>query len=156
MLTAIGDAGPKGKGVFAKVLIQANTKVAAFEGPGKWIWEIPLEDWPYTFQVGYDRYVRPRKHGVAWYINHSCDPNCLILGRSIITWRPVASGEELTLDYSTDVDWPGFSMACSCGSPRCRKVVRAYRFLPRELKLRYGAHVAPYILRAYSASASRP
>lgn len=123
--------------------------MANFRGASKWIWDIPRDVWPYTFQVGYDRYVVPRRGGPAWYINHSCEPTCLISGRSIVTARKILAGEELTFDYSTDVDWPRFRMRCACGGERCRGVVRAYRFLPDRLKLEYGKHVAPYIARAY-------
>ncbi len=108
-----------------------------------------MEDWPYTLQVGYDRYVVPRRHGVIWYFNHSCEPNCGIKGTRIIAERDIMKGEELTFDYSCDVDWPGFTMPCKCGSPACRKVVRAYRYLPASVKKKYGDRVAPFILRAY-------
>lgn len=145
----VGDAGPKGMGVFASAPIRRSAVIASFRGRPKWIWDIPQEIWPYTIQVDYDRYVVPRRGGVAWYFNHSCEPNCAISGKSIIADRDIDEGEELTFDYSTDVDWDGFRMKCSCGSRRCRKVVRAYRYLPAKLKLRYGDHVAPFILREY-------
>jgi hypothetical protein len=147
----IGDAGPKGRGLFAKVSIPPTVTVTTFRGAPKWIWDIPEHYWPYTFQVDYDRYVLPRRSSRARYINHSCEPNCMISGRSIVSSSSISKGEELTFDYSTDVDWPGFKMTCMCGCPKCRKVVRAYRFLPKRLKLRYGRSVADYILREYGA-----
>lgn len=147
--TVIGDAGPRGKGVFAAADIRRFTVIGSYRGRPRWIWDIPKEVWPYTIQVGYDRYVVPRKKGTVWYLNHSCDPNCEITGRAIVARREVRKGEELTFDYSCDVDWPGFAMACSCWTPRCRKVVRAYRFLPAKLKAEYGRHVAPFILKEY-------
>lgn len=145
----IGDAGPKGRGVFAAGRIARSTPLATFKGTPRWIWDIPREVWPYTIQVDYDRYVVPRKNGVGWYINHSCDPNCVISGLSIVAERDIQKGEELTFDYSTDVDWTGFEMACSCQTSLCRETVRAYRFLPGELKQRYGKSVAPFIRRRY-------
>jgi hypothetical protein len=148
--TRIGDCGPRGEGVFATRLILASTRVATFLGTPRWIWDIPENFWPHTFQVDYDRYALPRRNSVGWLINHSCDPNCFVSGRSIVTQRDVRRGDELTFDYSTDVDWPGFRMVCRCGSINCRKVIRAYRFLPKKLKLKYGRHVAPYISRKYS------
>ena len=129
--------------------MEASTIVATFRGKPRWIWDIPEDVWPHTFQVGYDRYVVPRRGGPAWYINHSCEPNCLISGRSIVTAREIEKGEELTFDYSTDVDWQDFRMPCSCGSDGCRRVVKAYRFLPRRLRHKYGRHVAPFIARRY-------
>ncbi len=147
----MGDAGPKGRGVFAAGRIARSTAIATFRGAPKWVWDIPKELWPYAIQVDYDRYVVPRRNSVGWYINHSCDPNCVMSGLSIIAGRDVKSGEELTFDYSTDVDWAGFMMACSCGSYRCRRKIRAYRFLPDELRQRYGSSVAPFIRRRYLA-----
>lgn len=147
--TYVGDAGPKGEGVYAAEQIGRGTRVATFYGRPKWIWDIPEEVWPYTIQVDYDRYVLPRRKGVVWYMNHSCDPSCVISGNGLVAERDIKKGEELTFDYATDVDWPGFRMTCSCGSLDCRKVVRAYRFLPAKQKQRYGRNVAPFILREY-------
>ena len=153
---AVSDAGPKGKGVFAAAAIPSGAVVATFRGRGRLVWDIPREDWAYAFQVDYDTYVVPRQGSAGWYINHSCEPNCLVSGRSILTARSVRRGEELTFDYSTDVDWPGFAMPCSCGAPGCRGVVKAYRFLPESVKARYDGHVAPYISREYPASTREP
>jgi hypothetical protein len=136
-------------GVFASGPIRRSAVIGSFRGKPRWIWEIPQELWPYTIQVDYDRYVVPRRRGVVWYMNHSCAPNCVISGSRISAERDIEKGEELTFDYSTDVDWTGFSMRCTCERPDCRKVIRAYRFLPEEVKLRYGRHVAPFILREY-------
>lgn len=150
----IGQAGPKGKGAFAAAPIRAAAKVATFGGTPKWIWKVPKQVWPHTFQVDYDRYVVPRRSSAAWAINHSCEPNCLIRGRSIVAARRIETGEELTFDYSTDVDWPDFAMVCKCGSSGCRRVVRAYRYLPERLRLRYGRNVADYIWKRYGDSAN--
>jgi len=100
--------------------------------------------------VDYDRYKVPKKNSVGWMINHSCDPNCVVSGNSVVARRDIKRGEELTFDYSTDVDWPGFAMACRCGSLGCRRIIRAYRFLPREVAMGYGRYVAPYISKNYA------
>jgi hypothetical protein len=148
-LVRVADAGRKGKGIFASAAIKKSSTIATFRGKPKWVWEIPVEVLPYTIQVDYDRYVVPKRGGTIWYMNHSCEPNCGITGNRIVAERDIANGEELTFDYSSDVDWPGFRMKCSCGCTTCRKVIRAYRFLSIALKLRYGRHVAPFILRRY-------
>jgi len=145
----IGDSGAKGRGAFASAPIRAWTTVATYRGKARWIWDIPRDLWPYTFQVDYDRYKVPRKGSVGWFINHSCDPNCVVSGNSVAARRDIKRGEELTFDYSTDVDWPGFAMACRCGGRGCRRTIRAYRFLPREVAMGYGRYVAPYISKNY-------
>ena len=60
------------------------------------------------------------------FINHSCEPNSAFTGeRTLVALRPIASGEEVTMDYSTteaDVAW---SMSCFCGSAACRATLRS-------------------------------
>jgi uncharacterized protein len=144
----IREAGEKGKGVFAAAAIEPGETVWDFEGKEEWIWEIPKEFWEYCFQVDYDRYVQPERGSPGWYINHSCSPNCAIMGRTrIVALRRIEPGEEVTFDYSTNVGWDGFKMKCKCGAPSCRKVVRSYQYLSPETKGRYGACVSPFLLR---------
>jgi len=59
------------------------------------------------------------------YLNHSCEPNCELLweldGRRprvyVQTTRPIAIGEQLTLDYA----WPADeAIPCQCQSASCR------------------------------------
>ena len=57
----------------------------------------------------------------ARYINHSCEPNCIIKtikNRAfIVSIRPIAPGEELTYDYMYDIEC---REPCFCGAPACR------------------------------------
>jgi hypothetical protein len=147
-LLRIGEAGAKGKGVYAAKRIELGELVWDYAGEARWIKEIPKRLWRYCFQVDYDRYVVPEKGSAGWFMNHSCDPNCVIMGRTrIVAVRRIEPGEEVTFDYSTNVGWDGFSMRCKCGAKGCRKVVRSYRFLPDELKGRYGACASEFLLR---------
>ena len=57
----IGEAGTKGKGVFAARPIEPGELVWDYAGDEKWIRDIPRELWQYSFQVDYDRYVVPKK-----------------------------------------------------------------------------------------------
>jgi SET domain-containing protein len=65
----------------------------------------------------------------AELINHSCDPNLYSMirrGRILyLSKRPIASGEELTVDYyfARDVE----RVACRCGSARCRGTINVLR-----------------------------
>jgi SET domain-containing protein len=143
----IADAGDKGKGVFVTNNIYAGDLVMDFQGKEEWIWDIPEDVWEYTFQVDYDRYILPEKGSFGWFLNHSCEPNCVIVGRTrILALRTIEPGEELAIDYSTNVGWDGFAMRCSCGSPACRGVIRSYRYLDPMLKGRYGACVSAFLL----------
>ena len=58
------------------------------------------------------------------YMNHSCAPNCYpdadATGRRlfIFSYRAIAAGEELTIDYGYDAATP--LDPCNCGAPECR------------------------------------
>lgn len=80
-------------------------------------------------------------------INHSCDPNCGIVGsRRLIAVREIAAGEEITFDYSTaewtpesylrydSTEWP---MKCNCGYVACRRLITCFPYLSEELKAHY-------------------
>jgi hypothetical protein len=152
----IGGAGPKGKGVFAARKIEVGEPVWDYAGEERWIKEIPKKLWRYCSQVDYDRYVVPEKGSAGWFMNHSCEPNCVIMGRTrIVSLRRIEPGEEVTFDYSTNVGWDGYSMRCKCGSRECRKVVKSYRFLPDELKGHYGACASAFLLPPTKSSPAR-
>ncbi|MGC2398455.1 MAG: SET domain-containing protein-lysine N-methyltransferase [Acidobacteriaceae bacterium] len=63
-------------------------------------------------------------HGMAMYINHSCDPNCEtdeIRGRVWITsLRSIQPGEELTYDYNLYDGGDEDEARCYCGASICR------------------------------------
>jgi uncharacterized protein len=143
----IGDAGPKGKGVFAVARLEPGELVWDYEGKEQWISDIPEGVWQYTFQVDYDRYILPEEGSVGWYLNHSCEPSCVIIGRTrILALSTIESGDEVTFDYSTNVGWDGFTMQCRCGSKQCRRIIRSYRYLSPELRGRYGGCVSRFLL----------
>lgn len=143
----IERAGAKGRGVFASRRIEPGELVWDYAGTERWIKDIPKTLWRYCFQVDYDRYVVPPKGSPGWFMNHSCQPNCVVMGRTrIVALRRIEPGEEVSFDYSTNVGWEGFSMRCKCGEGDCRKVVRSYGSLPEELKGRYGACVSAFLL----------
>jgi SET domain-containing protein len=156
---SISDAGGKGRGLFATSRITKDDAILSFRGRERWIWGIPEELWEYSFQVDYDRYIVPRKGSHGWFLNHSCEPNSGILGRtSIVALSDIAKGEEMTIDYSTNVGWDGFAMECRCGERNCRRVIKSYRYLTDKNKRSYGKHVSPYLLesRKIGRRAKRP
>jgi SET domain-containing protein len=77
--------------------------------------------------------------------NHSCDSNMWMRDAfTLEARRDIAAGEELTIDYGlqTAVDW---EMACNCGSPLCRQVVRGSDWKRPELQQRYRGHFSPFL-----------
>lgn len=79
-------------------------------------------------------------HGVAMFINHSCDPNCEtdeIDNRVwIIAIRNIKAGEELTYDYMLydgDEDDPA---PCYCGSRNCRGTMYSENEIRRQKRIK--------------------
>lgn len=64
------------------------------------------------------------------YVNHSCDPPMLGVGRGFeIAVRDIAVGEQITCDYGgLNLTAP---LPCRCGSPRCRGTIDADDVLRR-------------------------
>jgi uncharacterized protein len=81
------------------------------------------------------------------YGNHSCDPNLWHTSPyEIATRRPVAVGEELTVDYGTHSAGAGFSMRCACGALTCRGAVTSEDWRCPELQgATYRGHWAPVL-----------
>ncbi len=100
-----------------RVLEYAGERISKAEG------NVRYEGRPFTYLFGVgDGEVVIDGHGMAMFVNHSCDPNCETDeedGRVYIaSIRDIAAGEELTYDYwlyDGDDDAP-----CSCGSKKCR------------------------------------
>ncbi len=131
-----GASSIHGRGVTARVLIPAGTRVVEYTGERITKAEADRreklrlargrrggDDCVYIFELNarHDLDGRTRRN-VARLINHSCAPNCraeTIRGRIwIIARREIPPGEELTFDY-------GFALKewrlhpCRCGSPKC-------------------------------------
>ncbi len=131
----IGET-PVGKGVFVTRPYAAGEEILVFTGE-----EIDFEtslakgerecD---AFQIGPNRYLDLDTPGV--FINHSCDPNTGIRDDiRLVALRDLRPGEEIRYDYSTTMDEDHWEMDCRCGSPKCRGVIRDFKWLPKELKL---------------------
>jgi SET domain-containing protein len=91
----------------------------------------------YLFGIGDGKTVI-NGHGMAMYINHSCDPNCEteeLRGRVwVMSIREIAPGEELTYDYNL-YDGDEDEARCHCGASNCRKTM----YSPEEIARRQRA-----------------
>jgi hypothetical protein len=77
-------------------------------------------------------------HGIAMFINHSCDANCEteeIDGRVwIMAIRDIAAGEELCYDYCL-YDGDDEEAPCNCGAKNCRGSMYSAEELRRRKRL---------------------
>lgn len=139
-----------GKAVFANDDIERDEVIALWDGP---VYEVennselpndpPLMVADHAIQ--FEQHKWRDSEGLARYINHSCEPNCGIKGLfTVVAMRDIMKGEEITWDYemTENSDW---EMHCKCGSDHCRKVIRAYRFLPPEIKIKYQNYTSEWL-----------
>jgi SET domain-containing protein len=130
-----------GRGVFAAKAFRKGDRIIEYTGR-RILWSsVPRElDDPrmYFFAIGDGKWViDPSVDGnEAQWINHSCDPNCVIRERKgrifIDALRNIRATEELFYDYNleTDADVPRTKeiedeCPCRCHSPRCRGTLLA-------------------------------
>jgi uncharacterized protein len=154
---AIGPSSIAQIGLFARAAIVPSTVVSRLGGrlvTGRELQQILSEaadrpDHPYvdTITVGEDLHLVLPPGQPNHYGNHSCDPNLWWADAFTLTARrPIVAGEEVTSDYGTSSGVAGFVMACSCGSPLCRKVITGEDWRRPELQPRYGDHWVPVLL----------
>jgi SET domain-containing protein len=114
-------------GVFTTAPIARGRKVVEYTGEritkeqGDKLYE--KRDITYLFAVGNGARVIDG-HGIAAFINHSCDPNCEtdeIKGKIwILAIRNIRPGEELTYDYNLFDGEQGDPAICHCKAKHCR------------------------------------
>jgi len=114
----------------------------------------------HSMQVDVNTHILP--DGVLIHVGHSCDPNCGVLIRAasreieVRALRPIAPGEELTLDYNTfEYELDHGDGRCLCGSAKCRGKVPGFKHVAADVKARYGEYIAEY-LRIIETGATVP
>ena len=77
-------------------------------------------------------------HGIAMFINHSCDANCETEEIDERVWimaiRDIAAGEELCYDYCL-YDGGDEEAPCNCGAKKCRGSMYSVEELRRRKRL---------------------
>lgn len=143
----VRNAGPKGKGLFAKKFIQKEEMVVNFQGK---IVKANLIDtstyknvYDYCFQIEKNLYICPEESDInnidkAFYFNHSCEPNCGVKGQvTFIAMRDIQPKEEITFDYAM-TDNLDFRMKCFCRSHNCRKIITGNDWINKNLQKNIG------------------
>lgn len=79
------------------------------------------EDNVYIFYLDEHRYLDTAQSGKIRYINHSCEPNALVVERDanslyLVAARDIQAGEELTIDY----DFAEIYDLCQRDNPACK------------------------------------
>jgi uncharacterized protein len=145
-----GDITIAGRGTHALVEIAAGEVVVAFGGfmvDGDVFAALPAQRRSLSIQVADDLYcVGPEQAEPNDMVNHSCDPNCGILGSLVlVAIRPIAAGEELCYDYAMSDGSPYDEFACSCGTAMCRGQITGNDWSRPELIERYRGWFSAYL-----------
>ncbi len=136
--------GRFGKLVCANKFFEKGQKILDFSGPVLLRSELPEniatpEDDRFL-QVGINLFIGP-SGGVDDLINHSCEPNSAVMikdkNASLFAIKDIQSGDEITYDYSLQMNDEQWTMQCRCGAKCCRLVIKEYRFIPESLKDHY-------------------
>lgn len=106
-----------GKGLFATSLIKANETVVS------WHPKVLSREEADALPTSEHHYLYPDGDKMLYmqaperYMNHSCEPNTHVAGKSDVATRDIKPGEEITSDYM-DLETENFN--CKCGSTNCR------------------------------------
>lgn len=118
-------------GCYTTTAIKKGSRVAEYTGRllSKEEADIRYQSSPVTYLFGLgDGSMVIDGHGLAMFINHSCDPNCEsseVDGRVWITaLRNIDAGEEITYDYCL-YDGGDDECLCNCGTRHCRGTMYA-------------------------------
>jgi uncharacterized protein len=99
-----------------------------------------------TISLAEDRHLVLPPSTMVHFGNHSCDPSLWHSGLYDLTARrPIAPGDEITVDYGTQSALPSFRMTCSCGSSSCRGEVSGDDWRRDDLRERYRGHWVPVL-----------
>jgi uncharacterized protein len=144
------DVTIAGRGTYARVAIATGEVVVAFGGhvvSGDVFAGLPAGRRSLSIQVADHLYlVGPEQPEASDMVNHSCDPNCGILGSSVlVAIRPISAGEELCYDYAMSDGSPYDEFACSCGTALCRGDITGDDWSRRDLIERYKGWFSAYL-----------
>jgi hypothetical protein len=128
-------------GCYTTTPIAKGTRVVEYTGPiiDKEEADRRYEHKPVTYLFGIgDGSKVIDGHGIAMFINHSCDANCEteeVDGRVwIMAIRDIAAGEELCYDYCL-YDGGDEEAPCNCGAKKCRGSMYSAEELRRRKRL---------------------
>ena len=134
LLLEVRRSGVHGRGVYAREFIPKGTRIIEYTGQRVSERDAPDdENDPHTFYFGLENgeVIDPESGGgnEARWINHGCDPNCESIEKNVRVFihalRDIEPGEELSYDYSLEIEEPitrksKMQYECLCGSSDCR------------------------------------
>jgi uncharacterized protein len=150
--TEVRESKIHGRGLFARADIAKGEVVTVKGGhivTREELREITPKLGPVEIQIGDDLFIAPvtdeERELSMLYSNHSCDANLGMRGEiTFVAMRDIRAGEELTHDWCvTDDD--DYSVACKCGSAKCRSTLTGKDWQRPELQERYAGYFSAYL-----------
>lgn len=140
-----------GKGLYVKKEFKKDELIFTMKGPLLEFYpknEIESLEFPNIVGLKENLFIDPVEP--YEFINHSCEPNVLAGsdGLNYYALKNIEKNEEIMFDYSTSEDtlW---KMSCSCGSKRCRKIIKSIEFLPKKIFEGYLPYIPEYFRKKY-------
>jgi uncharacterized protein len=141
----LGRTSGTGEGLFAKVNFKKGNLIFTWEGVLK-KGRYPCYVGSRWLQIEKCQWIAPLRNNPDWYINHSYNPNSGIKNSvKIVAMKNIRRGEEVTFDYSTSESENRWYLICHCENKNCRRIIRSYKFLSTELKLKYRDFISEYL-----------
>ena len=154
----VRDAGRKGKGVFA-LRDFARGEFILRRRHGRVVRNDRLATLTRTERRHLTELDRDRSAVIlppGCYLNHACDPNAMRSGVKVFAWRPIRSGEEITIDYRLSA-FDGARSRCLCGTASCNGTIVADFFsLPPARRRAYLPYAPAFIRRARTRRSGAP
>jgi hypothetical protein len=92
--------------------------------------------------------------GSEYYMNHSCEPNCMLRNRTLIAIRGIKTGEEIVYDYGVTEIFHSKSFWCKCGTPDCRVYISNLDYLDARLRRKKMEQIPEHALAASAATSN--
>jgi hypothetical protein len=137
-----------GVGVFATRDIDAGERVLDINGtvqrhPTRYSIQVMLDEHIDCHESLSDEEMRAR---FPWrFLNHCCEPNAGIVGRTLVARRAIRAGEQVTFDYTTTESTMAEPFGCRCGAAKCLGRVSGFLSLTAEEQRARAALVAPHL-----------
>ena len=158
--TEVRESKIHGRGLFATADI-AKDEIVAVKG-GHIVdretlrGEITPRLGPVEIQIDDHLFIAPvtndEREGSMLYSNHSCDANLGMRGEiTFVAMRNIRAGEELTHDWCTTDD-DDYSIACKCGSAKCRGKLTGKDWQRPDLQKRYAGYFSSYLAEKIALS----
>ena len=153
------DAGPKGRGLRVMENVKKGDFITEYVGVAikkehldSLFRRYQSERMLYIMALDNDVYIDARKKGgIARYINHSCEPSCMVdrwkvrgISRAcVFAMRDIAAGEELSFDYKWTRKRGRAPTKCHCGTISCRgtlEMTKESSLEDEELQMKLSGH----------------